>query len=220
MSKLAFPTGLYGITPEWDNTDKLLQAIEQAAKGGMTALQWRRKNLNPLDAKEQALAVVKCCKNLGIVSIINDSYKLALATDADGVHLGKDDDHVLEAINALGKDKIVGVSCYNDLELAKQMLNINVSYVAFGAMYPSTTKPNAAHANIDILTKAKSLIQQQFTNTEKKPAVIAIGGINVDNAQSLVNAGVDSVAIIQALFNSENINQTAKDFSKLFNSNF
>lgn len=217
MNKLAFPKGLYGITPEWDNTDRLLQAIDQAAKGGMTALQWRRKNLNPLDAKKQALAVVKCCNDLGIVSIINDSYKLAQATGSDGVHLGKDDDNILEARKALGQDKIIGVSCYNDIDLAKSMLNLNVSYVAFGAMFPSHTKPNAAHANIDIITKIKSLIQQQFTNTTHIPAVVAIGGINTENAMQLIQAGADSVAIIQALFNSDNINKTAKDFSQLFN---
>lgn len=219
MSKLAFPKGLYGITPEWDDTDKLLLAIEQAALGGMVALQWRRKNINPLNAQAQALAVVNCCKDLKITSIINDSYELAQAVDSDGVHLGKDDDNVSQARKALGENKIIGVSCYNDINLAKSMLDLNVDYIAFGAMFPSGTKPNAVHANIDILSKAKDLIQKDFTNTIKTPAVIAIGGINPDNALQLINAGADSIAVIQSLFGADNINQTANRYSKLFNTN-
>lgn len=219
MSKLAFPKGLYGITPEWDDTDKLLFAIEQAAAGGMTALQWRRKHINPLHAQAQALAVVNCCKNLGVISIINDNYELALAVDSDGVHLGKDDGNVLQARKALGTNKIIGVSCYNDIDLAKNMLDLDVDYIAFGAMFPSETKPNAVRANIDILGKAKNLIQQSFINKAKTPAVIAIGGINTENAAQIVKAGADSIAVIQSLFGADNINQTANIYSTLFNSN-
>src|SRR5690606_26462723 len=104
MNALRFPKGLYGITPEWDDTDRLLQAIEAAARGGMTALQWRRKTIAPHARLPQARQVADLCRAHHIVCIINDDWRLAAAIDADGVHLGRDDGSLADARVALGTE--------------------------------------------------------------------------------------------------------------------
>src|SRR5690606_19714602 len=104
---------LYGVTPEWDDTDKLVEAITAAAQGGMIALQWRRKTASPDAGLEQARRVVEACRQLNVVSIVNDDWRLAALLDADGVHLGRDDGNLAEARLALGPQKIIGCSCYN-----------------------------------------------------------------------------------------------------------
>src|SRR5690554_7027454 len=91
MTHLRFPRGLYGVSPEWDDTDRLLAALEAAAAGGMTAFQLRRKIATPDAVLEQARKVVRRCRELSVVSIINDDWRLAALVDADGVHLGRDD---------------------------------------------------------------------------------------------------------------------------------
>src|SRR5690606_35153847 len=116
---LRFPRGLYGISPEWDDTDRLLVAIEAAASGGMTAFQWRRKNATADEGVKQARLVVERCRELGVVSIINDDWRLAALVDADGVHLGRDDGGLTEARVAMGPDRIIGCSCYNEPALAE-----------------------------------------------------------------------------------------------------
>src|SRR5690606_29749882 len=132
-----FPRGLYGITPDWQDTDRLLAAVKQAAKGGMTALQWRRKSGEPAARLAQAAGLRDLCRALGVVFIVNDSVDTALHLEADGVHLGRDDGPLHLARRALGPGRILGASCYNQPELAAQALRDGVDYVAFGAVYPS-----------------------------------------------------------------------------------
>src|SRR5690606_41013279 len=149
---------LYGITPEWNDTSRLLAAVSAAAQGGMTALQWRRKTAPDDQRLPQALALAERCKALGVVFIVNDDYPLALAVDADGVHLGREDGNLAEARKALGPKKIIGCSCYNDLALAQEALRQDVDYIAFVAVYPSTGKPEAARATLGHLRQARRLV--------------------------------------------------------------
>lgn len=212
MTSLRFPRGLYGITPNWADTNKLMDAITQAHAGGMTALQWRRKDGNPADLEQQAKKIQQLCKQLGLVFIINDNLELAHQLKSDGVHLGKDDGSMSEARKTLGKDRIIGCSCYNRLDLAEQAIKDDADYVAFGAVYHSPTKPDAPHAGLDLISKGKALAASQ----QYQPSVVTIGGITTENAGNLIKAGADNIAVISSLFDTQDITTTAKTFTAMF----
>lgn len=212
---LRFPRGLYGVTPEWDDTNHLLKAIEQAASGGMVALQWRRKTLSDPDRLAQARRVMQRCRELNIIGIVNDDWRLASMVDADGVHLGRDDGSVLAARQALGDDKIIGVSCYNDLALVRQFLDAGVDYVALGAVYPSAIKPDAVKAELSLLADAQALAIEH-SREGQRPAVVAIGGITPENLGPVIAAGADSAALISGLFDATNIQSQARDCQRQF----
>lgn len=211
---LRFPRGLYGVTPEWDDTNRLMAAVEAAATGGMVALQWRRKTLASDHHLPQALALAALCKRLGVLFIVNDDWRLATTIDADGVHLGREDGSLREARQALGEGKIVGCSCYNDLAMAELALSADVDYIAFGAMYPSSIKPQAVSATLDDIRQARSLVDARATN--RRAAVVAIGGLSADNAAPVIQAGADSIALISSLFNSTDIHAAAARCRALF----
>lgn len=217
-ASLRFPQGLYGVTPEWHDTDRLLAAISAAAAGGMVALQWRRKTATSDTGPAQAREVVQLCRELGVVSIINDDWRLAALTDADGVHLGHSDGSSLDARLALGAEKVIGVSCYNDLTLAKHALAAGVNYIAFGAMYPSTVKPDAVRASLDTIRQARGLVEGPAEGhcPSARAAVVVIGGITAHNAAPLVEAGADSIALINGLFETPDIRATAASLAMLW----
>lgn len=211
---LRFPQGVYGVTPEWPDTDRLLNAISDAAAGGMVALQWRRKTAAPDEGLQQARQVVQHCHELGVLSIINDDWRLAALTDADGVHLGRDDGKVSEARVALGDGKIIGCSCYNDVALAGRALDSGADYIAFGAMYPSTVKPDAVQATGQHVTDGLSLARAHSRGP--RAAIVVIGGITTHNAAPLIAAGADSIALINGLFESQDVRATAAKLAMLW----
>ncbi|PLC50435.1 thiamine phosphate synthase [Pollutimonas subterranea] len=211
---LRFPKGLYGVTPEWDDTDKLLDAISAAAHGGMVALQWRRKTIDPDAGLAQARRVAEHCQKEGLLFIVNDDWRLASLIDADGVHLGREDGSVAQARLALGPGKIIGCSCYNQPTLAIEAIKADVDYVAFGAMFASSVKPDAVRATLDDIRQARTIVES--SQTEPRVAVVAIGGITADNAREVVDAGADSIAVISGLFESADIRDTAARCSALF----
>lgn len=212
-NELRFPRGLYGVSPEWEDTERMLAALEAAAAGGMSAFQWRRKTATPAEGVEQARKVVERCRELGVVSIINDDWRLAALVDADGVHLGRDDGNLAEARLALGPDRIIGCSCYNDPSLAERALLADVDYIAFGAVYPSSVKPDAVRATPDILQQGRRLVESPHS---PRPAVVAIGGITPDNAAAVVQAGADSIAVISGIFLAPDIEEAARRCTALF----
>src|SRR5690606_40835176 len=116
------------------------------------------KTITPENAVEQARRIVERCRDLGVVSIINDDWRLAALVDADGVHLGRDDGNLADARVALGPDRIVGCSCYNEPALAQRAMVAEVDYVAFGAMYPSSIKPEAVRALPEHLQAGRQII--------------------------------------------------------------
>lgn len=205
--KMRFPQGLYGITPEWDDTDKLIAAVELAAAHGMRSLQLRRKNISPAARKEQAERLQVVCRRLGVVFIINDDWQLARDIGADGVHIGREDADLAAVRAALGPDVIVGTSCYNDFSLAQTALAHGADYVAYGAMYPSPTKPNAARASMDLLARTRALLE---TYESPRPALVAIGGITPANAEAVAIAGADALAVITGLFEADDIAAAAR----------
>ncbi|WP_199748601.1 thiamine phosphate synthase [Candidimonas sp. SYP-B2681] len=214
MSGLRFPRGLYGVTPEWSDTDRLLDAISAAASGGMVALQWRRKTATPEEGLAQVRQVGERCKELGVLFMVNDDWRLAAMVDADGVHLGRDDGSIGDARLALGSGKIIGCSCYNQPALAAMALKADVDYVAFGAMYPSSVKPDAVQATLEDIEQGRMLVESSLVRP--RPAVVAIGGITADNAGPVVHAGADSIALISGLFESDDIRGVAERCSELF----
>ena len=207
MTALRFPRGLYGVTPEWDDTDGLLEAVSLAAAGGMSALQLRRKTLPEAERAAQAKALAPLCRELGVVFLINDHWRLALEVGADGVHLGRDDADPVLVRKEAGPDLLIGVSCYNEFERAQRLLAAEPDYIAFGTMFPSPTKPQAVRAPLSLLTQAHALVEQ---HGQPRPAVAAIGGITPNNAAIVAKSGADCVAVITALFEAPDITAAAQ----------
>ena len=199
--------GLYAITPECANTESLVQQVEQALSGGAHLVQYRNKGGDVALRHEQASELLMLCRHFHVPLIINDDMRLTDLIGADGVHLGKDDGGVREARLILGPDKIIGVSCYNDLQRALDAETHGASYVAFGSFFPSSTKPGAVAAPLTLLHEAKRSLNIP---------VVAIGGITLDNVAPLIEAGADAVSVISALFDSVDIGAAASRFAVLF----
>jgi thiamine-phosphate pyrophosphorylase len=196
--------GLYAITngPRPD----LLQAVDAALEGGARVVQYRDKTAELTRRRTEAVALAGLCAAWGVPLIINDDIELALECGAAGVHLGEDDASIATARIRLGRDAIIGVSCYDSLDRAQQAFEDGADYVAFGAFHTSTTKPLARCARPDILTSAKGLGM----------SVVAIGGITPDNASVLIDAGADCVAAVSSLFDAADIRSVARRFDQLF----
>jgi len=204
--------GLYAITDS-----KLMRAksfkskLRQALEGGAKVVQYRDKSAHHELRWQQAQQLVELCKEYNATSIINDDIELAKVVGADGVHIGIEDGTLLEARQQLGQDKIIGVTCYSDIERARVAIEESADYVAFGSIFPSTTKPQAKAGSLNILEQARQ---------ELDAPIVAIGGINLDNVNSVINAGADSIAVISAVFGAtgsdDAIKQAALAFSKSF----
>ena len=202
-----FPSGIYALTPETADTEHLLTLVEAALIGGVAAVQYRDKSGDVARRHEQASEFVTLCRQFGAPLIINDDLRLADLCDADGVHLGREDGTVREARIILGKHKLIGASCYQDVELAQAAQAAGASYVAFGSFFPSSTKPEAGRADVTLL--------QQATAALRVP-IVAIGGITLANASQLLDAGADSLAILSALFGAPDVRAAAHDLNHLF----
>lgn len=200
--------GLYAITDEhlMPESDFLSKA-EQALLGGARLIQYRDKSHDTKKRLHQATALKKLCEQTGTLLIINDDIALANTVQAHGVHLGKDDSSVDMARTQLGSNTVIGVSCYDQLGLALTAEKAGADYVAFGAFFPSSTKPQARSASLDLLKTAK----QQLNIP-----VCSIGGITSENAHTLIEQGADMTAIITDLFTSDDIRATASHITHLF----
>jgi thiamine-phosphate pyrophosphorylase len=212
MTALRFPRGLYGVTPEWDDTDRLLRAVRQAAAGGMRSLQLRRKDVPAAVRQQQATRLAQACRELGVVFLVNDDWELALQVGADGVHLGRDDAAV-HAVRAQAPDLVIGASCYDDIGRARAMLDAGADYIAFGAVFPSPTKPQAVRAPLALFGEASALVRAQPV---PRPAVVAIGGITPANASLVAQAGADAIAVITGLFEAPDIAAAAAECARPF----
>jgi thiamine-phosphate pyrophosphorylase len=202
-----FPGGVYAITPETADTEHLLMQVEAALAGGVAAVQYRDKSDDVARRHEQASELVALCRPFGVPLIVNDDLRLADLCDADGVHLGRDDASLREARIILGKDKIIGASCYQSLERALAAQAAGADYVAFGSFFASPTKPAAGRAGLDLLRDAAPLIHLPL---------VAIGGITLANAPQLLDAGADSLAVLSALFDTPDIRAAARALNHLF----
>lgn len=207
MSQTPVISGLYAITPDCADTSDLLNKVRPALSSGARILQYRNKTANAGLRLTQATALRKLAREFAIPFIVNDDVQLAAQVDADGVHIGVTDDGLKAARATLGRQKIIGISCYNRLSLAREAVIAGADYVAFGAFFPSGVKPDAVAADTELLCQARA---------EIAVPLVAIGGITPHNGAALVQAGADALAVISALFDATDISVAARDFSKLF----
>jgi thiamine-phosphate pyrophosphorylase len=193
--------GLYAITPDGGDTDGLLDRLRAALEGGVALLQYRRKRGNAAEARE----VVALAARYGALVIVNDDIELALAAGAAGAHLGRDDGDLGAARRRLPKG-ILGASCYNRLEGARDAVRAGADYVAFGSVFASPTKPGAARASLALFGEAKSL----------GVPLAAIGGVTLDNAPQALAAGASLLAVLSDLFEAPDIASRARQYGRLF----
>lgn len=198
---------LYAITDSrWDEAT-MLDRVEQAVNGGIDVLQYRPKNLEAVDMIKQAQSLQEILYPKDIPLIINDFVDVAKVVEADGVHLGQDDMKTQPAREYLGKGTIIGLSVGNEDELKNLDVSL-VDYVGIGPVYETGTKTDAG----------KPIGVDGFKNLRNQILIptVAIGGINLDNAGDVINAGADGIAVISGLFETEDITNTAKQFKELF----
>lgn len=201
--------GLYAITPDGTPTLALMDKVRAAIRGGARVVQYRDKSGDASLRRLQASGLLALCRAAGTALIINDDVALALEIGADGVHLGENDGDIAAARRALGPDRLLGVSCYDRIELAEWALGLGADHLAFGSVFASPTKPAARRAPLSLFTEARKLLGAP---------IIAIGGITVENAKEVINAGATAVAVISSLFEAPDIEQRAREFAALFNS--
>lgn len=197
--------GLYAITdPTLIAADQLLTAVTAALAGGARLVQYRDKLASPAERLQRASALRQLCDDHGARLLVNDDLELAIRAGAHGVHLGQSDGDVRVARARLGADAIIGVTCHGDQALADAAAAAGASYVAFGRFFPSHSKPQAPAAPTSVL------------GHDLPVPKVAIGGITPDNAPQLIRAGASALAVIHALFASDDIEATARRFARLF----
>lgn len=192
MAPTPFPArGLYLITPDDGDGDALLARV-RAVLPHAACLQYRRKRTDATQRRQEAIRLRAVCRETGTCFIVNDDPWLARDVDADGVHLGEDDGGIKEARILLGADRCIGMSCYDDAALARNAAAAGADYVAFGALFPSSTKPATRRAAPALFAETSGLGVPR----------VAIGGITPDNAPIAVAAGADLLAVIGGVFDA------------------
>ena len=199
--------GLYLVTPNWNDTDRLLDITHQALRAGASLVQYRHKDASPALRIEQAHSLLKLCRQHGRPLVINDHPDLCMDIDADGVHVGGTDASVAEVRAALGPDRIVGASCYGEFALARAAQIAGASYVAFGGFYPSAVKKYAVTTSADIVARAKATL---------RVPVVVIGGMTPENARPLAALGADMVAAISSVYLAPDPYGAAREFAGMF----
>lgn len=194
-------SGLYAIADAELLGNKLERAVDDCLRGGAELVQLRDK-IN-LSGKKSDLArnILGLCRKYSALLIVNDDVELAKNIGADGVHLGRHDMPLVQARDKLGDGAIIGVSCYNQLQLAIKAERDGANYIAFGSVFPSPTKPRAVHAPINLISMARQTLNLP---------ICAIGGINEENMAYVVRAGADMAAVLSALFISTDIRQKTR----------
>lgn len=198
--------GLYAVTPEALTGGALYRAAEAACGGGAVVLQYRNKSTDAAQRRADADALRAITTVCGTLFVINDDIELARACGADGVHIGRDDGDPARARARLGKDALLGVSCYDDPALARAAAAAGADYIAFGSMYASGTKPQAPPASITRFAEVADLGLPRC----------AIGGITLARAPALIAAGADLLAVVSDLFDADDIAARARAYARLF----
>jgi thiamine-phosphate pyrophosphorylase len=197
--------GLYAVTPDELDSTRLQEKVRAALEGGIALLQYRRKLLPREGKLREAAQLRELCRAHAVPFIVNDDPALALALEADGVHLGRDDADV-GAIRQQFAGRIIGASCYNDLERARAAVAAGADYVAFGSVFASSTKPGAVRAPPALFREAKAF----------GVPLAAIGGITLAQAGGLIEAGADLLAVISDLFSAPDTRARALQYGALF----
>lgn len=192
MTRPVLPAGLYALTdPDLLPEDVLAARVAQAIIGGARIVQFRDKQAGGSALRRRAAVVQASCRAHGALFIVNDDAALAAELGADGVHLGRDDGDPARARAVVGPERLIGVSCYDSLAVARAAVAAGADYVAFGSIWPSATKPGAVRAPLELLGQAAR---------ELPVPIVAIGGITRANAAATIAAGAHCVAVIHELF--------------------
>ena len=205
MSKPRLKRGLYLITPDARDPARLYERVSPLLPFA-ACLQLRCKSMPREALREAASLLGAASREARVPFIVNDDARLAREVDADGVHLGEHDGAIAEARALLGEDAIIGVSCYDDIARAGTLAAQGADYLAFGAFFPSPTKPHARRATPGLLRDSATLGLPR----------VAIGGITPDNARVLVAAGTDLVAVIGGVFDAPDPVAAARAIHSLF----
>ncbi len=199
--------GLYGITDaDLLPGKRLLEAVEEALGAGLRLLQYRDKGIDGKRRYREAAALQERCAAHDALLVINDDPLLAKQVGAAAIHVGEEDPAIPELRAFLGPSVLIGVSCYNDLERAAAQARLGADYLAFGAVFPSATKPLARRAPLSLFAEAKPL----------GLPLVAIGGIDAGNAAQLRAAGCDAIAVVAALFGAPDVAQATRALQQSF----
>ncbi|WP_298524632.1 thiamine phosphate synthase [uncultured Methanobrevibacter sp.] len=199
---------LYLVTDKSDDVEKFLNTIEEAIKGGVTVVQIREKTADTLDFYNLALKVKEITTKYDVPLIINDRVDIAMAVDADGVHVGQSDMPCDVTRKLIGEEKILGVSAATVQE-AKKAQKDGADYIGTGAVFPTQTKDDA-----DSVTKEEL---EEIVKSIDIP-VVAIGGITLENASELADTGIKGLSVVSAIMSSENPKKSSQELLKIFNS--
>lgn len=198
--------GLYAITPDEVDTPRLLSRVDAALAAGVAMLQYRNKRVDEATRRLQAQALLALCSQHAVPLIVNDDWRLAAEIGADGAHLGEHDGELRAARAAMGAAAILGASCYDSLDLARDAVDAGASYIAFGAFFPSPTKPQARRASLDLLHGSAALGVPR----------VAIGGITPDNGRTLAKAGCELLAVISGVFDAPDPAAAVRAYRRCF----
>ena len=197
--------GLYAIT-DGSQGQTLIELVTSALEGGAQIVQYRDKGADEPRREAEARELARLCRRHGVPLIVNDDPELARAVGADGVHLGRHDRHIELARATLGPGRLIGASCYDSLDLARQAVAAGADYLAIGSFFPSPTKPRAVRAALELLRQARGL----------HLPVVAIGGITPENGAALIDAGADMLAVISGVFAQPDVAAAARRYACLF----
>lgn len=193
---------LYAVTDRsWTKETTLEKQVEDALEAGITFLQLREKDLTEKEFLEEAFQIKELAKKYNIPFVINDNVDIALKCDADGVHVGQKDMEALRARKILGDDKIIGVSVQT-VEQARLAQSQGADYLGVGAVFTTATKQDAKSVSFDVL--------REICQSVSIP-VIAIGGIQLDNVEKLRDSRIQGIAVVSAIFASNDIKRATKD---------
>ena len=192
---------LYAVTDRtWLGERTLYEVVEEALKGGVTCVQLREKHLDQEAFRAEARALLPLCRRYGVPLIINDNVDVALAVDADGVHLGQEDLDLPHARRRLGPDKLIGVSAHN-VEEARLAQAQGADYLGVGAVFGTSTKDDASALPPGMLKKICGAVDLP---------VVAIGGVNTGNLPRLTGSGMAGAAIVSGIFAQQDVKGAAR----------
>lgn len=201
-------TGIYAITDDkLLSPEKMFCAAEAALNAGVSLLQYRSKISSDTDRLNTARSLLALCSSYGVPLIINDDVNLCIEVGAAGVHIGREDADPIETRTRLGNKAIIGVTCHDSIAKAVEAEKALADYVAFGRFFPSQTKPLASPADLSILSQARKHLSLP---------IVAIGGINKENGAAAKQAGADMLAVVHAIFGSDDVSASTRELVQLF----
>lgn len=203
--------GIYAITDEsLTPLETIVDQVQRALNSGASIIQFRDKSSSDDEVENVCRKLQELCSQAGATFIIDDRAKLVAKIKADGLHIGKDDISLEQARAVVGKDVIIGVSCYGSIHKAKKAQDDGANYVAFGSLFVSPTKPHAKVVEFDVITSAKQQLDIP---------VCVIGGIEASNIAQVVPYAPDMYSMVSGVFGGDKIEQNLCEIKKILEIN-